>query len=55
MNLADYVLGQLSGDKKQLLVDTCLRAADILDNYIKGEHDFERLMIAVNRSNNTAN
>ena len=53
MDLADYVLGQLSGDKKQVLVDACLRAATLLQQYIKGEHDFERLMTAINRSNNS--
>ena len=51
MDLADYVLGQLSGDKKQTLINACLRAAEILARYVGEEHDFERLMTTINRSN----
>lgn len=50
MDLADYVLGQLSGDKKSLLVATCIKLADILYDYIKNGENFEQLMPIVNVS-----
>ena len=51
-DLADYVLGQLYGDKKSLLVDACLKLADLLNDYIRSDRNFEKLMARINTSNN---